>query len=189
MIRTFYRSGKGNTTVDLPQTSWAAALKDTGGLLWVDIATEPGERVTPILRDVFGFHPLTVNDAIEERIEPRLQAWERYLYVSAHEVAFPPDGLSIATFEVDAFLGANFLVTHHNHTSAAVDEVWRMTKTGASAISCRSPTSNWPAPTSNSRNSSMPTRPAWCATKPCSESCRRCSIRYRFPSSASTMPA
>ena len=139
MIRTFYRSGKGNTTVDLPQTSWAAALKDTGGLLWVDIATEPGERVTPILRDVFGFHPLTVNDAIEERIEPRLQAWERYLYVSAHEVAFPPDGLSIATFEVDAFLGANFLVTHHNHTSAAVDEVWRMTKTGASAMTDQGP--------------------------------------------------
>lgn len=139
MIRTFYRNAKGATTIDLPQTAWAAALKDPTGLLWVDFAKEPRERVEPILRDLFNFHPLTVNDAVEERNQPKLQAWERYLYISAHEVHYAEETLSASTREVDAFLGANFLVTHHLHGSSAVDEVWRLTQTGASALTSQGP--------------------------------------------------
>lgn len=139
MIRAFYRNAKGATTIDLPQITWAAALKDAGGLLWIDLAGEPGPRVEPILRDLFGFHPLTVNDAIEERNQPKLQAWDRYLYISAHEVHYPAGDLSEATYEVDVFLGGNFLVTHHIHESAAIDEVWRMTQTGSSALTGQGP--------------------------------------------------
>ncbi len=139
MIRTFYRNAKGSTTIDLPQAAWAAALKDPTGLLWLDLADEPRARVEPILRDQFSFHPLTVNDAIEERNQPKLQAWDRYLYISAHEVHYPDGDLAEATREVDAFLGANFLVTHHVHASVAIDEVWRMTQAGSSALTSQGP--------------------------------------------------
>ncbi len=139
MIRTFYRNGKGSTTIDLPQTAWAAALKDPGGLLWIDLADEPTSRVETILRDVFAFHPLTVKDALEERNQPKIQSWDHYLYISAHEVHYPEGELTTTTREVDTFLGANFLVTHHMHTSAAIDSVWRIAKTGNSALTGQGP--------------------------------------------------
>lgn len=139
MIRTFYRNSKGSTTIDLPQAAWAAALKDPGGLLWIDLADEPAPRVEPILRDLFAFHPLTVKDALEERNQPKIQSWDRYLYISSHEVHYPEGELTVTTREVDTFLGTNFLVTHHGHASAAIDSIWRIAQTGNSGLTGQGP--------------------------------------------------
>ncbi|GEM_PF-2753095 len=44
---------------DLSLDELAAALKRKDGLLWVDFVDEPNETCEPILRDLFGFHPVT----------------------------------------------------------------------------------------------------------------------------------
>lgn len=137
MIRCLFRNAKGSTVADLPQSKWAAALKDTGGLLWIDLASEPRESAEAILRDQFGFEPINIADALEERNQPILEAWERYLYISAHEVHYPDNGLKVSTREVDFFLSPNSLVTHHAHTSPAIDNVWRTTRAGNTALTAQ----------------------------------------------------
>jgi len=78
------------------------------------------------LRETFGFHPLAVDDALEEVHVPKLDDWGQYLYLVLHAVAFEegPDGTYMDTLELDVFLGHNYLVTHHVQPIAGVDRVW-----------------------------------------------------------------
>jgi magnesium transporter len=125
MIRALYRPTKGRFRTDLKPDEFAAALKDTHGLLWVDFEGEPPEACEPILRETFGFHPLAVDDALRESHVPKVDDWGSYLYLVLPEVVFDPqDGPHLDMLELDAFLGKNYLVTHHDQPIAAVDRVW-----------------------------------------------------------------
>ncbi len=72
MIRTLYRNGKGGFTTDVPPTHWRVALADMTGLFWVDFGSEPPEKVEPLLRDIFKFHPLAIDDALHEAHVPKI---------------------------------------------------------------------------------------------------------------------
>lgn len=126
MIRTLYFAPDGHLQTEVGPDAFAAALQDTGGLLWVDLAAEPPETCQPLLRETFGFHPLAVDDALVEAHVPKLDDWGRYLYLVLHAVAFEegPDGAYMDTLELDVFLGHNYLVTHHVQAIAGVDRVW-----------------------------------------------------------------
>ena len=58
MIRTIYRNSKGNSTTDVPAAHWKVALHDSGGLLWVDFADEPRERVEKLFNRCLQFSPV-----------------------------------------------------------------------------------------------------------------------------------
>ncbi len=124
MIRSLYRNSKGNSTVDLPTTHWRAALKDAGGLLWVDFSQASIETVEPLMAGQFGFHPLAIDDALRETHLPKLDDWGDYLYVCAHAVQFHADTLELELREVDVFLGRNFMVTHHRQPVESIERLW-----------------------------------------------------------------
>jgi magnesium transporter len=124
MIRTLYRSSKGNFTTDVPPTHWRVALHDAGGLFWVDFGDEPPEVVEPHLRDTFNFHALAIDDALHEAHVPKIDNWGEYVYAVAHGVVFDEVTLALSTRELDIFLGKNYLVTHHKRPIEAADRVW-----------------------------------------------------------------
>jgi len=126
MIRILYLSRDGQVTFELSPSKLWSALQDREGLLWVDFEGESPETCEPILRDTFGFHPLAVDDALQESHIPRIDDWGTYLYLVLPAVIFRAGGESlIETLELDAFLGPNYLVSHHDHPVAAVDKVWQ----------------------------------------------------------------
>jgi magnesium transporter len=125
MIRTLYHSSKGTFTIDLPATHWRVALRDEGGLLWVDFGGEPAETVEPHLRDIFEFHPLAIDDALRETHVPKIDNWRTTVFVGVHDVDFDSAALRLVTREVDVFLGGNFLVTHHQAPVEAINRLWK----------------------------------------------------------------
>ena len=125
MLRTFYRSGTGKVTIDLPATDWGSALRDQQGVLWVDFQAAPLVEVEPPLRDIFGFHSLAIDDALREVHVPKIDDWGDYLYTVVHGVMFDQKSLALTTRELDIFLGRNYLVTHHRQAVDAVERVWR----------------------------------------------------------------
>jgi magnesium transporter len=129
MIRTLYRSGSGSFTTDLPPTHWRVALRDPGGVFWVDFCNELPEKLEPLLRDVFKFHDLAIEDALRDAHVPRVDNWGDYLYGVVHAVAFHADQIRLETLELDVFLGRNFLVTHHSQTLDFLDRLWNNCKT------------------------------------------------------------
>jgi magnesium transporter len=123
MIRTLYRTQDGTLRADLQPAGFAAALQDAGGLLWVDFVAEKPEDCEPILLKTFGFHPLAVEDALQQAHVPKVDDWGPYVYIVAHAIVFETDCEDLDTQEVDIFLGKNYVVTHHDVACPALDRV------------------------------------------------------------------
>ncbi len=86
MIRILYRSADGQLRTDLTLAELPSAFADTKGLLWVDFEGEPPQVCQPLLIDIFGFHPLAVDDALVETHVPKVDDWGTYLYIALHAV-------------------------------------------------------------------------------------------------------
>jgi magnesium transporter len=125
MIRVLYRSGAGPVTVDPPATDWHTALHDPKGLLWVDFNAAPLVEVEPLLRDTFGFHVLAIDDALRQTHVPKIDDWGDYIYAVVHSVVCDVKSLTVATYELDIFLGLNYLVTHHHQSIDAIEQLRR----------------------------------------------------------------
>jgi len=145
MIRSVFIAKDGTVRTDLQLADFPGALHDPTGILWVDFEATPPETDEPTLREVFGFHPLAVDDALQETHVPKIDDWDTYLYIVLHAVTFDPtDGGHVDTLELDVFLGRNFMVTHHDQSIAAIEKVWeaclrdeRMWKNGVDYIAYR----------------------------------------------------
>ena len=125
MIRLFHRDRRGATRRDLPLDKLPRLLRQPGGMVWLDFSGEPPEVCEPILRQAFGFHPLAIDDALKETHVPKLDDWGEYLYVAIHAIHYDAARETpLTTHEIDAFLGATYLVTHHDDPLPEVDRVW-----------------------------------------------------------------
>lgn len=125
MLRSLYQTAEGTVCTDLSQEAFATILKEPDTLLWVDFDGEPPEVCEPILQEVFGFHPLAVDDALQESHVPKIDDWDTYLYIVLHAVTLDQAAqVTLDTLELDLFLGTNYLVTHRIQPIAAVDRLW-----------------------------------------------------------------
>ena len=113
MIRILYFSLRSGLLMDYPLEKIKQALRNSKGLLWVDFDGEPDAACEPILSNIFGFHPLAVDDALKETHSPKVDDWGAYLYIvlSALDIREPMTELSLHADELDIFLGENFVVT------------------------------------------------------------------------------
>ena len=123
MVRTVYLSKEGKLQTDLTQIDIAFALQDVQGLLWVDFEAVPDAESEPILLKTFGFHPLAVDDALQESHVPKLDDWGSYLYIVLHAVVYD-EKEGIDTQELDVFVGKNYMVTHHDRPIEAIERLW-----------------------------------------------------------------
>jgi magnesium transporter len=77
------------------------------------------------LRDTFGFHPLAIDDALEQSHVPKVDDWGLYMYLVLHAIVFDPlSDEPLTTLELDMFLGSNYIVTYRTQRLDAVDRVW-----------------------------------------------------------------
>jgi magnesium transporter len=89
---------------------------------WVDITT-PTEADGRLLEDVFGLHALSVEDALSEVQYPKVEFYDRYLYLILHGIDFRAREGQFSTHDVDFFVGSNYLVTVHLGVSRSVKRV------------------------------------------------------------------
>ncbi len=125
MIRAQQLPKKGSLRTLDPAALTPRMVRAPQGTVWVDFEGEPIETCEPILRDVFRFHPLAIDDALRETHIPKLDDWGEYLYIAFHAVSFKADGgARVDTDEVDFFLGDGYLVSHHDEKIPILDRVW-----------------------------------------------------------------
>ncbi len=121
-----YRKGsdeieEGFTKEDLP-----ALLNDESNVVWVDLQGETPERANQskdILLNIFHFHHLTVEDCLETRNQPKVEAFPDYIYFIVHGVKPETNSSNFVTKELDGYLGKNFVVTFHVERFKSIKKV------------------------------------------------------------------
>jgi magnesium transporter len=93
-----------------------------GVYLWVDLAA-PSIPESLILSDTFGFHPLSVEDAMSAIQFPKIEAYDGYLYIVLHGIHFKAGDHGFATHDIDFFVGPTYLVTVHDGESRSIAEL------------------------------------------------------------------
>jgi len=113
-----HRNGQTERATSLDR-SWLNPASNA--FVWVDLAA-PSIPETLILSDTFAFHPLSVEDARAHLHDPKIEAYDGYLYVILHGIDVRP-GKALLTRDVDFFIGQNYLVTAHDGHSRSVAEM------------------------------------------------------------------
>jgi Mg2+ and Co2+ transporter CorA len=67
-------SQDGAFRTDLDASALDAALAVPANVIWLDIQ-DPADEDTALLRDVFNFHPLAIEDAIRSHERPKVDAY------------------------------------------------------------------------------------------------------------------
>lgn len=123
MIRSIYYQPGQDVQTDLPMREYATALKNPDSLLWIDFDGEPTPSAESILTGIFRFHPLAVDDALEETHAPKVDDWGEYLYIALNALELSDD-LSAQISELDVFLGHNYVVTHHDQPLGCIEKTF-----------------------------------------------------------------
>ena len=123
--RSFLVMGEGQLQQDLAIPELANAIAHPRGELWVDIDLRDRHQAA-LLEKVCGFHPLSVEDALNPNSRVKLEEYPGYLFMIMRGVRFheeTEDPYDLETFNLNFFLGANYLVTVHGAEASAVTEV------------------------------------------------------------------
>jgi magnesium transporter len=83
-----------------------------GALHWIDLE-QPTPEEASILSGAFHFHPLAIEDCLEDVHHPKLDEYDDYLFAVVHGIRFDAPTEEFVTRELDIFLSPTYLVTHH----------------------------------------------------------------------------
>jgi len=121
-IEVFYRSSKGDVNRASDVESLKSALADKDGLFWVDLFTRT-EREASILKEVFNFHPLTIEDCVSPRVDAaKIDDHGAYIFVIVQALTeYRPDAV-LEPIEVDFYLGPNYVVSCHRERVPAIEQ-------------------------------------------------------------------
>ncbi len=131
MLTSFIKFGDGRTSTETDNATLAAALRDPKAVFWLDIS-QPTDEEYGVLDDVFGFHPLAIEDVIRDMQRPKIESYNHvgdscqqgYFYMVIHG----PDletfkDHELRTKELDMFVSERYLVTIHEKQMKTIDHV------------------------------------------------------------------
>jgi magnesium transporter len=96
----------------------AERLLAGGTFFWIDIH-HPTQDDLAVLRDVFHFHPLALEDSEHFRQRPKLDDYDEFVFLVVYGAVSDQDRL----VEVHAFYSERFLITLHRDEAPAFTEV------------------------------------------------------------------
>jgi Mg2+ and Co2+ transporter CorA len=84
-----YKNGAEKVEEGFSKEELPALLADKSSVIWVDILADTDETVEEakdVLLNTFGFHPLTVEDCVETRNQPKVEVFPSYLFFIVHGI-------------------------------------------------------------------------------------------------------
>ena len=128
-VSAFIKFGTGRVSEDASLHNLAAALRDPGAVMWIDIE-KPEDEDYAILDEVFGFHPLAIEDSINRAQRPKIESYNHvgdacqqgYFYMVIHGAEVPKNaGDKLTTEELDMFVSERYLITIHDEPMSSLN--------------------------------------------------------------------
>ncbi|HJQ20007.1 MAG TPA: magnesium/cobalt transporter CorA [Gemmatimonadaceae bacterium] len=117
----YFTDQDGTLRRDLSIAEIADVLKSGTGQLWMDMRVTSRTCIA-MLDNVFQFHPLAVEDALNPMSRVKVDEYPGFLFAIIRGLRLrqeTEDPYDIETFNLSFFLGANYLVTVHGGQSPA----------------------------------------------------------------------
>ena len=125
MIRALYYTPEGKIRTDINQGEFILLLHEEGGLLWIDMHGDDRANYKLVMERIFDFHPLAVDDALEQTQVPKVDDWGKYLYLVLHDFEVrAADGEMVVQKELDIFIGPGYMITYHPEPITALEKMW-----------------------------------------------------------------
>ncbi|OIV36912.1 magnesium transporter CorA [Mangrovactinospora gilvigrisea] len=122
-----YHEGRRTTGLLAPEDALRKVREDGEGFTWIGLH-EPSERELAGIAELFGLHPLAVEDAVHAHQRPKLERYENVLFNVFKTLRYvenspcgpdePTDAL-VETGEIMVFTGQDFVITvrHGGHSA------------------------------------------------------------------------
>lgn len=111
MVEIIYYNGE--SVKDLSIQELQSIYPITKGILWIDFFAITQSEIKKILVDLFNFHTLTLEDLTVFTDHPKLDFYDNYLFGVFHSIVYHENELRVATWEIDFYIGNNFIITNH----------------------------------------------------------------------------
>jgi len=130
MLTAFILSPDGQVSRETSEQSLAAALRDPQTIFWLDMLAPTDEEIA-LLDDVFGFHPLAIEDTIGYSQRPKIESYNHigdacksgYFYMVFHGPDLETFRQKLRTRELDLFVSDRYLVTIRDEKVRSVEDV------------------------------------------------------------------
>lgn len=117
MYENYYYHPEQGFKTGLSPAELETAVKDTRATVWLDVF-DIDDNDIDLLTNIFGLHPLTVEDFIMPNARPKIEEFPNYLFLVMFSIE-PANDLKkrkINITELDCCLGKNFLITFHSES-------------------------------------------------------------------------
>src|SRR5260221_13631770 len=118
MLKVFIKRPDGSISNDTSTESLAAAVKDSQCVMWLDMMN-PTDEEYALLDEVFGFHPLAIEDSIHYSQRPKIESYQHLgdvcktgdFYMVIHGPDLERFKEKLRTRELDMFMSGGYVVT------------------------------------------------------------------------------
>lgn len=132
MLRAFIKYADGRVSRDTSPEALSAAVRDQDAVFWLDMI-KPTDEEFALLDDVFGFHPLAIEDTLNYMQRPKIESYNHvgdacrqgYFYMVFHGPDLETFQEKLRTRELDLFVSERYLVTCHDEVMKSVEQVWQ----------------------------------------------------------------
>lgn len=127
MIRSIFAADHQSYRFELSLDEMRTILAEGTGLLWVILDQPEHHELESVLKDVFKFHPLPVEDCQSIGYQtPKVDDFDDYLFIISHALIHDHNDLeNLDTNELDLFLGKNYVVCSFREESMPpIQSIW-----------------------------------------------------------------
>ena len=141
MLTAFIKFGDGTYSTDTSVETLNRALRDEKTCFWLDM-NQPSDEEYGLLDDVFGFHPLAIEDVIGHVQRPKIESYNHtgdackqgYFYMVIHGPDLATFKENLRTKELDMFVSQRYLVTIHEEPMKSLEEVMTRARSDARIV-------------------------------------------------------
>jgi magnesium transporter len=121
-MKNFYLFQKEKQVIDreFESEKIRKIFKEENSFFWFDLLS-PDEEEIKILKEVFKFHPLAIEDCIDQIQGTKIEEYEDYIFFSLPVINYSKK--EFITAEIGIFLGKNFLVTVHQEEVSQINNL------------------------------------------------------------------
>ncbi|MCY2952714.1 MAG: magnesium/cobalt transporter CorA [Planctomycetota bacterium] len=127
MITAYIIYGDGRVSTSTEPHDLATAIRDPKARFWVDMERPTDEEIA-ILDEVFGFHPLAIEDTIQYTQRPKIESYNHigdvcqqgYFFMVIHGPDQETFRERLQTKELDLFVSERYLVTIHEELMRSI---------------------------------------------------------------------